>query len=156
MRVVPLTLAQARDYIAEHHRHHPPPVGHRFSVGLENADGELIGVAVAGRPSARKTDQYRTLEITRLCTDGTRNACSMLYGAVRKAAQAMGFDRIVTFTMPSEGGASLRGVGFTLDGSTPGREWSVPSRNRKAAAHPTGEKWRWVANLRPDAGGEGE
>ena len=93
MNVLPLTLAQANRFVAVHHRHHQPCTGHRFSIGCVK-DGVLVGVAVCGRPLARMTDQTRILEVMRICTDGTRNACSFLYGAVRRAAFAMGIIKI--------------------------------------------------------------
>jgi hypothetical protein len=90
MRPIPLTLAQANALIASLHRHHKPVVGHRFTIGAETADGRVVGAAVVGRPVAHKTEQYRIAEVTRLVTDGTRNACSLLYGATARAAEAMG------------------------------------------------------------------
>lgn len=143
LTVVPITFAEARAYVAQHHRHHPPPVGHKFSVGVAK-DGEIVGVAIASRPTARHLDDGWTLEVTRLATDGTRNACSFLYGAVRRIGKAMGYRRFVTFTMPEEGGASLRASGWTCTGDTPGRSWSVPSRPR-VDKHPLQTKLRWEA-----------
>jgi hypothetical protein len=107
----PLTFRAACAFVAAHHRHNHPPRGHKFSVGLyEGAD--LLGVAMAGRPIARHEDDGLTLEVNRTCTLGARNANSMLYGAVRRAAFAMGYDRVITYTQADETGASLRGAGF--------------------------------------------
>lgn len=112
MRIVPITLKQAKEFVATHHRHNKPPVGWKFGVGLRLDDDSLIGVATAGRPVARHYDDGLTLEINRTCTDGTRNANSMLYGAIWRAAKAMGYLRCITYTQCEESGASLRGAGW--------------------------------------------
>lgn len=146
-RIRPLTLRQANDLVARLHRHHKPATGHRFSIGLESDEGELVGAAIVGRPVAPKTDQYLVAEVTRLVTDGSRNACSALYGAAARAAKAMGFARIQTFTLPSESGASLRGAGWVCEGETgsPVRGWS--SRAGRDVAQPQGSKLRWAKSL---------
>src|SRR5690242_8265760 len=108
----PVTLREAAAYVTEHHRHSVAPRGHKFSIGLER-DGELIGVAMVGRPIARHSDDGYTAEVLRVCTDGTRNACSLLYGACRRAAVAMGYRRVITYTREDESGASLKASGFT-------------------------------------------
>ena len=113
----PLTLAEARRYIAEHHRHNAPPIGHRFSIGVEDQDGCLRGVAVVGHPVARHQDDGRTAEIVRLATDGTKNAPSMLYAACIRAAKAMGYRSIITYTLASEPGTSLRASAWVQDGT---------------------------------------
>lgn len=106
-----MTFRQACMFVADLHRHNKPPRGHKFSVGL--FDGErMVGVAMAGRPVARHFDDGLTLEVNRSCTDGTRNANSMLYGACWRAARAMGYRRCVTYTQADESGASLRAAGF--------------------------------------------
>lgn len=111
MRIVPVTLREASAFIAEHHRHNKPPRGWKFGVGLR-VDGELVGVATAGRPVARHFDDGLTLEVNRTCTNGARNANSMLYGAVWRAAKAMGYARCITYTQADETGASLRAAGW--------------------------------------------
>lgn len=111
MKVVPITFRDACAFVEELHRHNKPPRGHKFSIGLQ--DGEtLVGVAMAGRPVARHFDDGATLEVNRTCTDGTRNANSMLYGAVWRAAKAMGYERCITYTQHDESGASLRAAGW--------------------------------------------
>ncbi len=110
--VVPITLREACDFIARHHRHNKPPRGWKFGVGLRVGDA-LVGVATAGRPVARHYDDGTTLEVNRTCTDGTPNANSMLYGAVWRAAKAMGYRRCITYTQADETGASLRAAGWT-------------------------------------------
>lgn len=112
MRVVPITLRKAKSFITSHHRHNKPPTGHKFSIGLQDDSGELIGVATAGRPVARHFDDGLTLEVNRTCTLGDRNANSMLYGAIWRCAKAMGYHRVITYTQADESGASLRGAGW--------------------------------------------
>lgn len=111
MKVVPITFKAACAFVAELHRHNKPPRGHKFSIGLMGADG-LVGVGMAGRPVARAFDDGLTLEINRTCTDGTANANSMLYGAIWRAARAMGYQRCITYTQHDENSASLRGAGW--------------------------------------------
>ncbi|ARC90355.1 XF1762 family protein [Rhodovulum sp. MB263] len=144
LRSIPLTLSDANAFVAHHHRHHPPVVGHKFSIGA-TISGELVGIVIVGRPVARHRDDGVTLEVTRLCTGGTRNACSFLYGRASRAAFALGYRRIGTYTLPDEGGASLRAAGWHLIGEAGGGEWSTPSRLRAPAKSPTGQKWLWEA-----------
>lgn len=112
-------------------------------------DGQVRGVAIAGRPVARRLDDGESLEILRVCTDGTRNACSMLYAAIRKAGRALGYKRIITYTLPNEGGASLRAAGFYFDGCAGGKAASWCSRLDRdptpIGGDLVGGKWRWVA-----------
>jgi hypothetical protein len=116
LRVRPVTHAIANEFVRRLHRHNRPTLGSIMCAGVER-DGELCGVAIAGRPVARMLDDGMTLEITRVCTDGTRNACSILYAAIRKAAKALGYRRVFTYTLPEEGGASLRAAGYVCDGA---------------------------------------
>lgn len=129
MTIERVDLAEANAFVAALHRHHKPVVGHLFSLGAAK-DGKIVGVAIVGRPVARMRDDGVTAEVTRLCTDGTRNACSFLYGAAARAAFALGFKRIGTYILASEPGVSLTAAGWRLIGETPGRSWSVPSRPR--------------------------
>lgn len=147
LRIVPLSLAIANEFVARHHRHHIPTVGHKFSVGCLDED-RLCGVAIMGRPVARMADDGWTMEVTRCCTDGTRNACSVLYGGRRRTAHAMGFSRITTYTLIEEQGASLRAAGWIEEGVVKGKSWSVPSRPRIDKA-PTTDKRRWACTLHP-------
>lgn len=110
--VVPVSFREACAFVAAHHRHNKPPRGHKFSVGLMRGDLPLVGVAMAGRPVARALDDGVTLEVNRTCTDGTPNANSKLYGAVWRAAVAMGYRRCITYTQADESGASLRAAGW--------------------------------------------
>mgnify|MGYP007071591528 CR=1 FL=1 len=141
LALVTIGLDEANEFVAHHHRHHRPVVGHKFSMGA--ALGEtIVGVVVVGRPVSRHRDDGVTLEVTRLCTDGTRNACSFLYGAAARAAFALGYKRIGTYILASENGASLRASGWRLIGGTPGRSWSVPSRPR-VDTHPLCPRLLW-------------
>jgi len=169
----PISLREANSYIAKWHRHHGGVAGHKFSIacvkdgaiaddgaltdntfaGISLSDGDiagsalvdstLAGVVIAGRPVSRRQDDGYTLEITRLCTDGTENACSFLYGAAVRAARAMGYRRVITYTLETENGTSLKAAGFTFDGITAGGSWDSPSR-RRTDKSPTAPKKRWV------------
>lgn len=145
--VVPCDLARAFDYVRHHHRHLDAPPGGKFSVGVA-CGGWLVGVAIAGRPIARMLDDGITVEIARVATDGTKNACSMLYGAIWRAARALGYQRGVTYTLPGEPGTSLRAAGWTCVGITSGGRWSRSARARRDD-HPTCPKVRWEIHARP-------
>lgn len=138
LRHVKIGLDEANAFVAQHHRHHKPVVGHLFSIGAADGD-KIVGVVIVGRPVARMRDDGETAEVTRLCTDGTRNACSFLYGASAKAAFALGYRRIGTYILASEPGTSLMGTGWKLIGERGGGSWSVPSRPR-VDKHPTQKK----------------
>lgn len=144
LTVVPLTLREANAFVAEHHRHHKPARGCRFCLGLVDELGQLRGVAIVGRPMARMIDQGKVCEVVRLATDGTQNACSMLYGACRRVAREMGFERVITYILESEPGTSLKAAGWTRAGETAGGTWSRPSRGRDDK-HPLEPKVRWEA-----------
>jgi hypothetical protein len=143
VELVPLTLRAANSFVALHHRHHGPSRGHRFSLGVRSF-GRLVGVAILGRPVSRMLDDGETCEVLRLCTDGTANACSFLYGASRRAARALGYRRLIAYTLETEGGASLKAAGWRQTAVTDGGVWSRPSRPR-ADVHPTCPKRRWEA-----------
>lgn len=141
MTIVPITLAEAQVFIAEHHRHHKPPIGHVFSIAV--AEGETVrGVATVGRPVARMADDGWTLEVNRCCTDGARNACSMLYGAAWRVAKALGYRKLITYTLEHEGGASLRAAGWKVIGERGGGSWHRQLRPR-VDTHPLQAKLRW-------------
>lgn len=143
--IVPTRLGEANEFVRRHHRHHPPVVGHKFSLALFDIQSETIcGVAIVGRPIARGYDDGMTLEVTRVATDGTPNACSMLYGATRRATFALGYRRLITYTLQSEGGSSLRGSGWKVIGQVKGRSWSCVSRPR-IDKHPLEGKFCWEA-----------
>lgn len=142
MEVVPITLAEANAFVERHHRHHGPVVGAKFCVAVADSEGIVRGVAIVGRPVARALDDGWVLEVTRCCTDGTANACSMLYAASWRAARALGYRRLITYTLSSERGASLVASGWKVVGKVRGRSWSCPSRPR-VDTHPLQDKLRW-------------
>lgn len=138
LRVKPITLKRACEFILQHHRHNQPPRGHKFSIGLER-ESELVGVATAGRPVARHFDDGLTLEVNRTCTDGTPNANSMLYGAVWRCAKAMGYQRAITYTQADETGASLRAAGWVKVKEIEARKsWAESSVKLKGIRDTTG------------------
>lgn len=143
LHIVPISFAEANAFVAQHHRHHKPAAGCKFCVAVADA-GVVVGVALVGRPVARGLDDGWTLEVNRLCTDGHRNACSILYAAAWRAARALGYQKLVTYTLPEEGGASLRAAGWRVVAETAGGSWSCPSRPR-VDMHPTQGKLRWEA-----------
>lgn len=147
MKVVPITLKTANNYVAEYHRHHKPVRGCKFCLGLES-DNCLVGVAICGRPVSRHYDDGLTLEINRLCTAGTHNACSMLYGACIRTAKAMGYRKVITYTLQSENGASLKASNFIYDGIAGGKVWTG-SRKRDNGV-PQELKKRWIYRIGGD------
>jgi hypothetical protein len=143
--ITPITQAEAKIFIREHHRHHLPSVGSIFNIGCAR-EGIIVGVAMVGRPVARGLDDGWTVEVTRLCTDGTKNACSKLYAAARKIASAMGYKKIVTYILESEQGTSLKAAGWKMEAKTFGGSWDCRSRPRVDKA-PTQRKFRWEIEL---------
>lgn len=132
LAVRPLSFRDACAYVTAVHRHHRPPQGHKFSLGVVDGAGALVGVAIVGRPVARALDDGLTLEVTRVATDGTANACSALYGASWRSARALGYHRLITYTQAGESGASLRAVGWRRAAElSPRRGWDTPSRRRE-------------------------
>lgn len=138
-------LDEANAFVRRHHRHHRRVIGHLFSLGAA-LNGEIVGVAIVGRPVARGRDDGVTAEVTRLCTDGTRNACSFLYGACARAAFALGFKRIGTYILASEPGTSLSAAGWRQIAEVRGRSWNTPSRPR-VDKHPTQDKLLFESSL---------
>jgi len=147
LEIVPITLEEANDFVRRHHRSHEPVPGHKFSIGVlahvtlialdagplgqGREDIRLVGVAIVGRPVARHLDNGMTLEVNRTCTDGTRNANSMLYGACRRAAFALGYRRLVTYTHAGESGTSLIAAGYRVIAErAPRPGWDSLSRPR--------------------------
>lgn len=140
----PITQKEAFAFISKHHRHHQKPVGWKFGVAVNNGV-EVVGVITVGRPVARHLDDGWTLEVNRCCTDGTKNACSMLYGAAWWATKALGYRQLITYVLASESGASLRASGWNVVGKRGGGSWDAPSRPRVQTA-PTEEKMLWEVN----------
>jgi hypothetical protein len=131
LEIVPVSFKDACEFVSMHHRHHKPPRGHKFSLGVAKGT-VLVGVAIVGRPVSRVIQaDGDTLEVIRSATDGTPNANSALYGAAWRATKALGYSRLITYTQEGESGASLRAAGMRVIGSRPARKgWSVPSRPR--------------------------
>ena len=146
LRVAPITFREASEYINSHHRHHKATVGCKFCISIVDDKGEIHGVAVCGRPVSRKLDDGLTLEVNRVCSDGTRNVCSMLYGASCRIAREMGYRRVITYTLVSENGASLKASNFTCEGEAGGTHWTG-SRNRGQTL-PAEMKNRWVKEIK--------
>lgn len=142
MQAVPIHIKEANAFIAKYHRHSLPTVGGKFAVGAVH-HGKLVGVAVAGRPVARPLDDGKTIEVLRVCTDGTPDCCSFLYARVAKIARLFGYTRVITYTLEEESGASLRALGGKIVGRVEAREWSAPSRPRKSQAVYGKKKLRW-------------
>lgn len=142
----PITFREARRFIADHHRHHLPPHGWKFGIAVN--DGEkVVGVITVGRPVARLLDNGMTLEVTRCCTDGTKNAASMLYGAAWRAGKALGYRRMITYTLKEEPGTTLLASGWKLLYETKGDTWdrSASGGRPRVDTHPTGQKKLWEA-----------
>lgn len=143
LELQPINFDEACEFIARHHSHHLPPVGWKFGVAVN--DGEkIVGVVMVGRPVARHLDDGWTLEVTRCCTDSTKNAASMLYGAAARAAKALGYKRLITYTLKEERGTSLVAAGWKALYDTRAEGWNRPNRHR-IDKHPTGQKTLWEA-----------
>ena len=141
----PITFKEANEFIKEHHRHHLPPQGWKFGIAGNNGD-KVVGIVTVGRPVARQLDDGLTLEVTRCCTDGTKNACSMLYGAAWRAGKALGYKKMITYTLESESGSSLKGAGWKiLNKKAGGGSWSRNKRLR-IDKHPLQTKIKWIAD----------
>lgn len=145
MKIAPITFKEASEYINKHHRHHRATVGCKFCISVIDDNGQIHGVAVCGRPVARRLDDGITLEINRVCTDGTKNACSMLYGASCRIAKEMGYAKVITYILASESGTSLKASNFICEGEAGGTHWTG-ARNR-AQEIPYEMKKRWVKKL---------
>lgn len=138
----PVTFKAACDFVKNLHRHHKPPVGHKFSISCVDENGAIRGVVMVGRPVARALDDGFTCEVNRLCTDGSKNACSILYAAAWRAAKAMGYTRIYTYILESEPGTSLKASGWICDGVVrkDGKGWNNRKNRGKDNQQP---KTRW-------------
>lgn len=152
LRVAPITLRAASAFVGREHRHHAPTTGHLWSTSVVDETGTVRGVAVIGRPVSRVLQEAGFVEVLRVATDGCSNACSALYGAARRQAMTKGYvpHQILTYTLATESGTSLRAAGWILDGPSAGGSWSRPSRRRTDKA-PTCPKWRWLAGPEPEA-----
>jgi hypothetical protein len=157
LQVRPITLRAAQAFVDEHHRHNKAPRGHKLSISVVDATGTVVGVATVSRPVARALDTGINAEVTRVCTLGNPNACSMLYGAAARICKAMGYHKVFTYTQGEETGASLRGAGWILDARLPARpSWadsSVLLRSVRDANYQTGgvERARWSVTFAGNA-----
>ena len=145
LTAIPLELKQANKFVEKYHRHHKPVHRDKFRIGCL-FEGRLVGVVQCARPVSRYLDSGDTIEVVRLCTDGTPNVCSFLYSRAARAAQAMGYKKIITYTLESEDGSSLRACGWKFEKMTDGGSWNCPSRPRNTSA-PTCRKKRWSKSL---------
>lgn len=156
MEIRPISLAQANAFIIDKHRHHDKVQGHKFSIACYKGD-KLVGVATVGRPVSRRLDNGQVLEVTRLCTDGTYNACSMLYSRCAKICKDMGYKKIITYILDTENGSSLKASGWRCEEkSAGGGSWSCQSRPRETTVinlfgektkYPINKKQRWSKDL---------
>lgn len=152
LEIVPVTLAEANEFVRRYHRHHGP-IGnqHKFCVAVAD-DNRIVGVAIVGLPVARHLCDGWTLEVRRTCTDGTKNANSMLYAACWRAAKALGYRRLITYTLPSESGSSLKAAGWKCVAQTQGDTWNRPNCGRpRVDLHPNQPKLRWEKMEEADA-----
>ncbi len=143
LEIVPCPIQDAKEYVRQFHRHHPPPLSGLFAVAVAE-NGRLCGVAIVGRPVARGNQDGWTAEVSRVATDTTKNACSALYAACWRAARALGYRRLITYTLASEPGVSLRAAGWVVVGKVKGRPWHCESRPR-VDRNPLQDKVRWEA-----------
>jgi hypothetical protein len=153
LTLAPCSLEEANAFVARHHRHHQPTPVAKFSIAATR-DGAVVGVVIVGLPKARMAMDGWTLEVTRLATDGSSNACSLLYGAARRAALALGYTRVITYTLADESGSSLRASGFVLEAIVKGESWMRRSNHGGRFVddrNPTGDKKRWAAGVKCEA-----
>ena len=146
MKIVPITLKAANAFVTQYHRHHKASVGHKFSIGLSE-DDVLIGVAIMGRPVARGSDNGFTIEVARLCTNGAKNACSMLYQAAARSSKELGYNKIQTYILQIESGTSLKASGWKMEAVTAGGQWKHTDGKERRTDQPTMPKQRWVREL---------
>ena len=140
LEVRPITFREASEYIREHHRHHSPTTGCKYCISVWEG-GVLHGVAVCGRPVARRLDNGEVCEVNRLCTDGYRNACSKLYGACARIAKEMGYKKIITYILDTEPGTSLKAAGFICEGTAGGKIWTGKRQSGKNGPHQMKQRW---------------
>ena len=146
MKIIPISLKTANEFVIKHHRHHSKVQGCKFCIGVVDDKGKLRGAAIVGRPVSRFLDNGLTAEVTRLCTDGYKNACSFLYAACAKIAKLMGYDRIITYILATEKGTSLKASSWACGGLLGGGNWNVPGRPRNNSAY-TDKKVMYSKNL---------
>lgn len=138
LEIVPIKQSEAKEFIRQSHRHHKPSVGSVFQIACAK-DGEIVGVVMVGRPASRHLDNGWVLEVSRLATDGTKNACSMLYSAAWRVARNLGYRKLITYILEDESGASLRASNWREVGVRGGGSWNTKSRPR-VDKHPMQKK----------------
>ncbi len=143
LQIIPCSITDAKVFIERFHSHRKPPISGLFALACA-ADTDICGVAIVGRPVARHLDDSWTAEVTRVATDGTKNACSMLYAACWRAARALGYVRLISYTLASESGKCLQAAGWRIVGEVHGRSWHCKSRPR-VDLYPLQNKIRWEA-----------
>jgi hypothetical protein len=143
MRITHLELVEANEVVEQYHRHNKPVTGHRFSIGALNEEGILIGAAIVGRPIARALDQTMTVEILRVATNGDKNVNSFLYGAAIRAAKALGYTSVITYTLEKESQSTMKALGAKCEGLIVPHEWDCPSRRRKSQPVYKEQRYRW-------------
>jgi hypothetical protein len=145
LRVIPLELAEANEIVSMWHRHHKPSQGHRFSIGcIDKVTGRVCGASIVGRPVARLAGHPRdVLEVVRLVTDGTKNACSCLYAASARTGKELGYLSIQTYILEEEHGVTLRAAGWVCEGIAGGGQWKHTDGKPRRTDQPTGMKTRW-------------
>ena len=147
LTITPMNLSTANEFVQKHHRHHGKVSGCKFCIAVTDSDDQVRGVVIAGRPVSRLLDNGTTLEVTRCCTDGVANGCSMLYAATSRIAKAMGYKRLITYILEDELGTSLKASGWVCsEQSAGGGKWSRNSRQR-VDHHPLGKKQRWERKM---------
>jgi hypothetical protein len=143
LRAVPLTLKEANRLVDLLHRHHKPARGHRFSIGAINSNGKMCAAVIVGRPVARGCNWRNTVEVNRLVSDGTKNACSFLYGAASRSAKEMGFHKIQTYLLEDELATTMKASGWTLVAITAGGQWTGTNNKARRTDQPIVPKQRW-------------
>lgn len=148
LKIRPINLKDANKYVSTVHRHHKPSRGHRFSLSVWDAD-QMVGVAICGRPVSRGCHPLEVLEVSRLCTDGTKNACSILYAAAARIAKDMGYLRIQTYLLEDEPATSVKAAGWVFDGMTSGGDWNNSKQyaGTRRTDQPMCPKQRWVKDF---------
>ena len=146
MKSVPIELKEANRFVDSLHRHHSSVHRDKFRIGCE-INGKLVGVVQLARPVSRVLDNGKTIEVVRLCSDGTPNVCSFLYAKAARIAKEMGYEKIITYILDTESGISLKASGWTKEADTIGHSWDCKSRPRNTTS-PTCNKQRWCKILK--------
>lgn len=147
LHAVPIELREANDFVNKLHRHHEAVHRDKFRCGAADETGKLRAIVQAARPTSRRLDDGKTIEVVRLCSDGYENACSFLYSRMARVAAELGYKKIITYILETESGTSLKASGWKCENECcGGGSWNVPSRPRETTA-PQCKKQRWVKYL---------